>query len=78
MTMEEETDSVVGVQSDGVRLAELITAWAKPLPSGKTLMDFRSSEQQTSWWKIHSEAVLLMLSVDKQVDATHDPRLQKS
>ena len=76
--MTEETDSTVGAQSDAVRLAELITSWAKPLPSGKTLMDFRSSEQQTSWWKIHSEAVLLMLSVDKQVDATHDPRLQKS
>ena len=78
MAMEEETNSTAGVQSDGVRLAELITAWAEPLPPGKTLMDFRSWEQQTSWWKIHSEAVLLMLSVDKQVDATHDPRLQNS
>lgn len=78
MAMEEETNSVVGAQSDGVRLAELITAWAKPLPSGKSLMEFRSSERKTSWWKVHGEAVLLMLSVDKQVDATQDPRLQKS
>ena len=78
MFMEEETNSVVGAQSDGVRLAELITACAKPLPSGKSLMEFRSSERKTSWWKVHGEAVLLMLSVDKQVDATQDPRLQKS
>ncbi len=78
MFMEGETDSVVGAQSDGVRLAELITAWAKEIPSGKSLMEFRSSERKTSWWKVHGEAVLLMLNVANQVDAARDPRLQNS
>lgn len=78
MTMEEETNSTLGVQSDGVRLAELITAWAKPLPPGKLLAIFRTDERATSWWKIHAEAVDLMRSVAKQVAATQDPRIRKS
>lgn len=80
MAMEEETNSVLGAQSDGVRLAELITAWAKPLPSGKSLAAFRSGSegQETMWWEIHAEAVALMCSVAKQVAATNDSRIQNS